>query len=427
MSRIPLSFVVVSSALVVACGVTPEREYGALGGSSSAADDDEGGDELDSADDHGTDDGTLDDGDDTGVDDDEGGGGGGDSEPEPADDDGGDAGGGGGPTTTVAFPVPRMTCPAASCMSGGEGGGKELEGRDLVREAFYSVAGFPDGATYATHINPEAHAPPYGGYVGRAVEAIAVVNSLVLEAGIGSCDELPVQGNARLASMPGVTLAYAAGQAVPPLGYAGQGEPFQKSVTMTDASGAAAIVEATCGQLRGYASLQLVESPGVFGRIQLYWDNTDQSEHKLELIAYSKTTDERVAIRFATDAEEYGVWFARARAGESPTRHAGLRAYVRADAIDQQATAFVQQLPEQRELYRVAAASAAGLAPVSGSSLMCADFAADDPNDGTGSPCAALPLDTTAAPTFDDDGAFSIEWVALPAGQGGLIDAFEPL
>lgn len=411
MARLPLSVAFLSCALPIACSPTPEREYGPLAGSSSDAfeDDFEDEDDPDESDDAAAETTGPDEGDnDDGVDD-----------GEPADD--GDPP---GPALSSALPQPRMHCSASACMEGGLGAIEKLEGRDVVREAFFSVAGFPDGHTYATHAHADTSAPPQQGVMGQVSAGVRMLTTLVAESGIASCDDLPVSGQTELASAPGVVISFAPGETAPPPGFKGAGVAFEKRVQMTDASGATAVVETTCNRNAAFASLSLLEAPGVYSRIDVAWDTTEQDAHQVELMAYSKLRDERVAIRFTTDELEYGLWLVRVRASESPDRYVGLRAFVHGDSVDQTASVYLQQLGDDAPyLEQADGADSAGLAPVAGSTLHCVDFLAEDPLQGVDQTCPGLELVATTAPGFDADGAFSIAWAAAPFGQGGLLDA----
>ncbi|MBL4683687.1 MAG: hypothetical protein JKY37_03790, partial [Nannocystaceae bacterium] len=182
-------------------------------------------------------------------------------------------------------------------------------------------------------------------------------------------------------------------------------------------------VETTCGRDAAFASLNLLEAPGVFSRIDLVWDTTEHDAHQVELVAYSKLRDERVAIRFTTDEQEYALWMVRVRASESSDRYLGLRAFVHGDAVDQTASVYLQRLGEDEPyLEQADGADSASLAPVAGSTLLCVDFLGEDPLDGVDKTCPGLELLSTTAPGFDADGAFSIAWAAAPSGEGGLLD-----
>ena len=262
------------------------------------------------------------DGDDDGDDDDDepGGDGGEDGAAE------GDGGGDDGepeskPLPSPVFPTPTLTCFEGPCVASGEGGGKELEGRDIVREAFYAVAGFPDLETYESHVNHEGFAPPQGGAIRRAQDAVRLVTALVVQSGIPACEAVPLEGEATLADVPGITLKFAPGERTIPADHLGEGETYDKQVVMTDASGATAVIETTCGRQAGFATMELVEAPGVLGRIELYWDETDSAARKLELISYRKDLDERVAFRFETWEEQAAFWLVRARPRGQPRRN----------------------------------------------------------------------------------------------------------
>lgn len=422
MSRVRVSPALACLTLALGCPSNDDwtRYEGPYGGTSGALDDgsdgelgDEAGDDEDDEDDEGEDDG------------DEGGGGeGGAAEGDGGGDDGEPTG---KPLPSPVFPTPTLTCFQGSCIAAGLGGGKELEGRDIVREAFYAVAGFPDLDTYESHVNHEAFAPPQGGAIRRAQDAVRLVTALVVQSGVPACEALPLEGEATLADVPGVTLKFAPGERTIPDDHLGEGETYDKQVVMTDAAGATAVIETTCGRQAGFATMELVEAPGVLGRIELYWDETDSKARKLELISYRKDLDERVAFRFETWEEEAAFWLVRARPGDSPGEIAALRVYATLDTVDQQATALVQAPPHHSEVFRLTGSDESGLAPVPFTTVMCADFLAEDPTQGQGAPCNGLPLMATPPPAFDLSGEFSIEWAAVPAGEGGLLDAFEPL
>jgi len=413
-------------ALTFACSTgVDERIDGPYAGTSSAGDEDESGDDegesgepLDEPDD--------DDGEEP---DDDGGDGNGSG-------DGGDGDGGGDgddgepdskPLPSPVFPTPTLSCFQGPCIASGEGGGKELEGRDIVREAFFSVAGFPDIGTYNSHVDHEGFAPPQGGVLRRAQDTVRLATALVVKSGFETCESVPLEGEVEVADVPGVVLKFAPGERTIPNDHLGEGQTYAKQVVMTDDAGGTAVIETTCGRQAGYATMELLEAPGVFGRVEIYWDETDNASRHIELISYRKDLDERVALRFETREEQAAFWLVRARPGASPGEIAALRVYATLDTVDQQATAFIQAPPHHDEVYRLTGTNESSLAPVPFSTVMCADFLAEDPTQGDGAPCEELKLMATPAPAFDAAGEFSIEWAALPAGAGGLLDAFEPL
>ena len=143
----------------------------------------------------------------------------------------------------------------------------------------------------------------------------------------------------------------------------------------------------------------------------------------VELIAHHPEPDERLALRFETDADHFAVWSVRA-VEEAPGMMSGQRVFAHGDALDQRASALGQSLPAQAELHRLPAADAWGLLPVDDAAVLCADFVADDPTTGTGALCRTLDLPMAPAPAFGAGAAWSIAWAATPPDEHGLVDAF---
>lgn len=393
MPRLFLSAALLVCAFPLACGVTPDREYGELVGSGGTVDDEpdprRGG--------AGVDDRSVAVGD---TDEDDG-----------LDDE------------PVIVSLPRLTCPESVCVVGGQGGIAEgpLEGRDVIREAFLSVAGFTDSETYQTHAAPAQAA--YRGVVGEASRALANLNALLAEGGIASCDDMPRTGSMSLQSAPGVRLQFAEGRSAPPQGHNGSTELYEKEVSMRDASGATAHVELNCGLAQGHARLLLREGFDAYAQVELTWDDTDAKRPKLELMSSSKARSERVALHFEASGSRYLAWLARSR-GTSGAREAGLRVYLRGDSVDQLATAFVHEIPEQTDLYLAQGSKAGNLLPQPGATYWCADFADPAPDQGEGEHCRGLDLVAPSAPVYDDHGSFSVQWVAAPRETGtGMLRA----
>jgi len=85
--------------------------------------------------------------------------------------------------------APRLLCGSESCFEGGEAA-RPLRGRDVIRNSYFMIAGYPDLATYYSHTGHES-GPPQVGLWGATIAQIHRMNATLIEAGLTDCEALP--------------------------------------------------------------------------------------------------------------------------------------------------------------------------------------------------------------------------------------------